>query len=201
MLLNVVLIVAFFVCLALLWNEGLWSNAITLVNTMFATMIATNYFEPAADFMESRMDSFTYLLDFLCIWLLFALTYSVLRSITDQLSVKKIKYKMPVEQAGRMLLAAWTGWVMVCFITMTLHLAPLARTSFRGAFMPEPMTKHFFGLAPDRVWLGFVQSRSRGGLSGSGEFDPQGDFVFKYADRRDKLQQNNAKDGTLRVKR
>ena len=41
-------LVIFFVCVAMMWNEGLWSNAITLVNVVVAAMIATNYFEPLA---------------------------------------------------------------------------------------------------------------------------------------------------------
>ena len=51
-------------------NSGLWSNTITLVNVLTAGLLATNYFEPLADFFEGRNSSFTYVWDFLAIWLI-----------------------------------------------------------------------------------------------------------------------------------
>jgi hypothetical protein len=49
------------------------------------------------------------------------------------------------------------------------------------------------------MWLGFFQSRSQGALSKSSAtpFDPQGEFIFKYATRRD----NFSREMEMRVKR
>ena len=51
-----------------------------------------------------------------------------------------------------------------------------------GGFKPE--TGYFFGLYPDRMWLGFVQRMSRGPYyrDSKHQFDPQGEFLFRYAD-------------------
>ncbi len=68
----------------------------------------------------------------------------------------------------------------------------------------------FSGLAPDRKWLAFVQKASRGTFArGATEqelrdekyvFDPQGEFMPKYATRRAKLESQLSVTGSLRVK-
>lgn len=185
------------VCIAMLWNEGMWNNCITLVNVLLAALIAMNYFEPVADFMESKMPSFTYVLDFLCIWFLFFLVYIILRAVTDTVSVTQVKFKMPVEQAGRIISVIAIGWIMVCLTLASLHTAPLARTAIRGGFQPEPMSNNFLGMAPDRMWLGYVQHRSKNALSNGTPtvFDSDGEFIFKYGGRREAF----SKQKTVRV--
>jgi len=101
----------------------------------------------------------------------------------------KIKFPKTIELAGNYGFAALTGWVLVCFTTMTLHTAPLAKDFAFGGFKPESPT--FFGLYPDRLWLGFVQKMSYGELSSGREFDPAGDLMFRYAERRAQFERNN----------
>ena len=89
-----ILFLVMLVCIAFLWNEGLWGNAITLINVVMAALIATNYFEPLAGFVEGLDDSmqtFTYMWDFLCIWLIFVVTFGIMRTVTDKLSKTKVK--------------------------------------------------------------------------------------------------------------
>jgi hypothetical protein len=102
-----------------------------------------------------------------------------------------------VELAGRSVLAIWIAWVMVSFIAMSLHAAPLPAHPFNGAWT-NPQAGTFLGLAPDRQWLAFIQSRSRGALSradanaksshemdeGKRVFDPESEFIIKYHHRR-----------------
>jgi len=203
MLLTLLLLVVFLASVAMLWNEGMWSNAVTCVNVALAAMVATNYFEPLAAWLDHQMPSYTYLWDFLALWGLFTVTLSVTRALTDKLSRYRVRFKMPVEQAGRVLLAVWASWMLVCFVTMSLHTAPLALHPFRGSFQQEPLSNNFLGLAPDRQWLAFIHSRSRGALSrgdaqagspyaedaGQRVFDPQGEFILKYGSRRANLEQ------------
>jgi hypothetical protein len=205
------------ICVAMCWNEGLWGNAITLINVMLAAMIATNYYEPLASFIDDQMPSYTYLWDFLSIWLLFAVVFGVLRAITDTLSKTKVRFKMPVEHAGRILLAFMVGYVMMAFTAMTLHMAPLGERPFRGAFgrvekgilTDKAMPSYFVGLSPDRQWLGFMHGRSGEGGALSRwavfgwkkrQFDPEGRFIFKYAARRKKLEEHNRENGAMRVR-
>jgi hypothetical protein len=203
-MLTLFLFAVFIICVAMLWNEGLWSNAITLVNITLAVLIATNYFEPLAAWLDYYVPDYTYLWDFLALWGLFALALGILRLVTDLISRHRVRFKMPVEHTGRVILAIWVGWIMVGFTIISLHVAPLAAHPFGGGFQNRPTSGNFFGLAPDRQLLAFVQKSSRGPLSrsytggsvmgyhplpedkesGCRVFDPRSDLVIKYRNRR-----------------
>lgn len=196
------LFLIFAIVTAALWFQGLWSAAVTLVNLLLAMMIATTFFEPVSTALEGAgAGSWTYLLDFVVLWLLFAITFGVLRAVSDALSKAQVKFDLPVEMAGRSLLAAWCGWLMVGFVAFSLQMAPLNNVNPLGAFS-TPIAKTFLFASPDRLWLGFMHSRSRGALSRAHSsdrpahpadqelnvetFDPEGEFPLKYHDRRDK---------------
>ena len=197
MLLGFLLVLVWFICVAFLWNEGMWSNCLTLINTLLSALVAMNYWEPLADWAEGMSDSmatYTYVIDYLCMWLLFFVSIAVMRAATAGLSRTQVRFMPPVEQAGRVVSVLLIGWVIVCFTVTTLHTAPLARTAIRGSFQESPMSNNFFGLAPDRMWLGYVQYRSKGPLATSPPrvFDEQGEFVFKYGERRRKFSEQSA---------
>jgi len=211
MYINLLLILIFAACMASLAQAGIWSNLITLINVITAALLAVNYWEPAADWLESKDNSYTYLLDFVVLWGIFGFSAAFLRAATDSLSKVKVRFKKPIDTGVGIFLACWIGWVLICFTTMTLHTAPLA-LNFMG-FQPEPSSRMFIGPAPDHVWLGFVQKESTGALSrkavvkqadgkvttGSRKFDPDGEFILKYGDRRAKLEEHYQKTGSIRV--
>jgi hypothetical protein len=187
MMLTVVLLLVFIGVFASVMTQGLWSNALTLINVILAAMIATNYFEPVAGYFDSAEPSFTYIWDFIAIWLLFGIAMVALRAATDYISPVKVRFFMPVEKAGGIIFALWIAWIAVCFTTATFHTAPLARHFLGGAFQKEPDAKMFFGLQPDRVWLGWMHRESQGTMSrfgGPRPFDAKGDFIARYANRR-----------------
>jgi hypothetical protein len=206
MLLNLVLFAVFLACVAMHVREGLWSNAISFFNVMTAALIASNYFEPLADWLTNRWPSYTYVFDYLALWLIFSVVMILLRTATDYASRVKVRFKMPVDWAGGVFFACWIGWIMVCFTTFSLHTAPLARNFMSGAFQPEPDDSMFLGLAPDRQWLALMHTLS---LDGSGPdglqgslsrtraeneppennvFDPRGEFILKYGASREKFE-------------
>jgi hypothetical protein len=189
LLLPTALLVIVFVVIAMAGSEGLWSNAITLVNVVTAALLATNFWEPVADLLIEQFPQGTYLWDFSALWGLFAVGLIVVRAATYFASRVKVRFPKLVEILGGYLFAVWIGWVMVCFTAMTLHTAPLSREFMFGGFKPE---KRILGLAPDRQWLAFMQRASRGAFARrSGEslqiFDPHGDFIIKYATRRERF--------------
>ncbi len=143
-LLPVLLLVVFFACLAMMIGEGLWSNAIMFFNVMTAALLATNYFEPLASWLERKDPTYTYVLDFLALWTVFCGVLILLRLATDKVSRVKVRFKRPVEWGGGILFALWVGWIMVCFTTFTLHTAPLAHSFLGGAFQPEPRKRNVF---------------------------------------------------------
>jgi hypothetical protein len=194
-MLDMLLLGIFGVCVAMLATGGVWSNFITLFNVITAALLAVNYYEPLADWLQSQASSYTYLMDFVALWLIFAASMGLMRAATDALSKVKVKFKKPIDFGVGIFLACWTGWVMVCFATMTLHTAPLSR-NFMG-FQTKPETRMFFGLAPDHTWLAFVQKESQGSLArgirqkhadgkltDGNKFDPNGEFILKYGERR-----------------
>jgi len=180
------------------WFQGLWSAAITLVNLLFAMIIATSFYEPISTAIEGigAAAQYTYVLDFVVLWLLFGIVYGILRAVTDALSASAVKFDLPVEMAGRSVLALFCGWLMVCFVAFSLQMAPLNSANPLGAWS-TPDAKTFGPVSPDRLWLGFMYSRSQGALGGN-KFDPNGEFLAKYHDRRVKFA---APGSTLRFPR
>ncbi len=198
MILSFVLTIILFVCVAMLVREGLWSNAITLFNAIFAGLLATSLWEPVAGWLDDQFPRGTYVWDFVALWVVFCASAALLRALTDLVSRTRVRFKKPVEWTGGIILALAVGWVMVCFVSMTLHTAPLAQQFMRGNFYDVPEDNIFWGIAaPDRQWLGLIQQVSRATLSGPSAagggtrnvFDPQGQFIPQYAKRRAEYEQ------------
>jgi flagellar biosynthesis protein FliQ len=140
------------------------------------------------------------MMDFPIWWILFGVIFAILRAITDSISDRPVKFIMPVEMAGRSVLALWGGWLMVCLVAFTLQMAPIDSETPLGAWA-DPDAGSFLGLAPEQQWLGFLQSRSQGALARANfsghvhpddvernceAFDPFSEFPFRYHDRRAK---------------
>ncbi|MHC4177153.1 MAG: hypothetical protein ACYSWU_06585 [Planctomycetota bacterium] len=212
---GLLLFVIFAVCFGFLFTEGMWSNAVRLINVITAALLATNCFEWAAGVLEGWGASFTYFWDFLALWGLFALFNAILRGATDHISKVKVRFRKITDQIGSPVFAAFVGWTMVCFTAMSLHTAPLARNFMRGSFQPEE--KMLLRLSPDRKWLGFVQRMSLGTFSRTATaedireepeweedktrtFDPRGEFMPKYATRRANLEAHVNKTGKIRIR-
>jgi hypothetical protein len=186
MILNLVLLAVFVTVSVAVWKEGIWSGLVMLLDVLLAATAATAWYEWLVAFLEPRLPSYTYLLDFVAIWGLFCLILSGLREATDRISRTKVRLRRPVELFGGPLVAALVGWVMTCFTATTLHVAPLPR----DAVQPTPAARMFFGLAPDRKWLAWVRGSTLGGpfaVPGSA-FDKEADFIIRYADRRKRLE-------------
>jgi hypothetical protein len=197
--------VILFACVAMLYKDGLWNNALRLMNVIMAALLATNLFEPLARWLDDMLPSYTYVWDFLSLWALFAAFVTVFRLSTDRISLIKVRFLGIADRIGSAFFAFWIAWVMVCFTAMTLHTAPLARNFLFGGFTAEE--RMLLGFAPDRQWLGFMKKVSMGSycrstLASEPEkyvFDPNADFMVRYNTRRQKLQENVAKSDTIRA--
>ncbi|MFN9367840.1 MAG: hypothetical protein ACK6CT_03590 [Planctomycetia bacterium] len=192
MIVNLVLLGVFVTVAFALWRQGAWSAMLMLLNILAAATLATAWFEWLVGTLEPLLPSYTYLLDFICVWGLFSLVLLLLRELSEKVSRERVKLRKPVELFGTPLLAALAAWIMVAFTAMTLHLAPLPV----GTVQPTPESRTFFGLAPDRKWLQWVRNSSRFGPFGRPEraFDDGavaegagGDFIIRYHERRKRL--------------
>lgn len=180
-LLMFVLFLAVVLCLL---TEGMWSNAIRLINVVFAALLATNFWEPTAKLLESAMKGGSYWWDFVALWVLFALIVTILQTVTNKISKVNVRFLAIANKAGGIVFACLTAVVLVCFANFTLHTAPLAEKAFQGGFPSQS------SISPDRQWVRFVTLVSGGSLSKFGttnRFDG-GRFNNAYATRRAALQ-------------
>jgi hypothetical protein len=168
------------------WREGPWSGLIMLLNVLLAASLATAWYPWVVARIEPQMASYTYLLDFLVLQGLFCLLLLFFREVTDRLSRTRVRFRRPVELVAGPLVAVLTAWVIVCFTAASLHTAPVPRDFIQ----PTPEARMFFGLAPDRRWLAWVRGSSTNGpfARSQSPFDPQADFILRYADRRRALE-------------
>ena len=195
-MLTLVLLLILLLVAALCWWQGLWSALLTLINTIFAALVALNYFEPIATRLSNASPSYAYLWDVVVFWMLFAFSFAFLRVFTDLLSRKNVTFNIWVDRVGRTLVSLWIGWIFVGLVCLSLHIGPLPPHPL-GSFQKTPTSGNFLGFAPGRQWLAFLHSRSRGALSrgssraaafpqdaGMRVFDPRGQFIIKYYHRR-----------------
>jgi hypothetical protein len=200
-LLGVLLLVLFIAVVASLYTEGMWGNAIMLINVVTAGLLATSYFEPVAEKLEGMSDflaSCTYLMDFLSLWLIFAVALVVLRILTDKICRVKVRFLKLADQIGSIIFACLVALAMVCFTTFTLHTAPLAKEFMFGGFKSNE--GKILGWSPDKWWLRFAWSASKNAYCWPTPkpFDHHGDFVSKYEARRQEIQEHVERTKAIR---
>jgi hypothetical protein len=210
-LLSLLMYVMFLACVGFCLAEGMWSNALRLINVVTAALLAMTFFEPLAKWLDTQSSSYTYWWDFLALWGIFSLSLALLRAVTDQVSRVKVKFLAIVDRIGSVVLSIAIGWVMVCFIMMTLHTAPMSKTYLAGSFDYEKYDALLWtpigNMAPDKMWLSFTQKMSKGtycrALSGEEAkkywFDESRTFRQKYAKRREELQNRILLTNSARV--
>ena len=154
------------------------------------------FFEPLALWLDYKLSTYSYVVDILAFWGLFALLSIALNICTRLLSKVRVRFLKPIDTIGGIFVSLWTGWIMVALTLVSLHMAPLPLNSFGGTFQPAPESRMFFGLAPDREWLAWMHQLSKGGFSKSADennpdehvFDPEADFIITYGARRATLE-------------
>jgi len=180
------------VCVGFLFRDGLWGNALRLVNVVFAGLLAMNFYEWLANWLTNYSDDFhTFVpfFDFLALWTCFVLFAAVFIAATDAVSRVRVRFLSIVDLWGGVVLSLCIGWVMVGFTLVSLHAAPVGQYPLLGSFQPQ--NSMFFGmLAPDREWLGFTKYQSKGTFCRSVDKEHAeqcvfpSDFIEKQLDRR-----------------
>lgn len=189
LILGLVLFAMLGVATGMLVLGGFWRALVMFFNVLVAACIATAWYETLAGFLDRWLSSYTYLLDFVSIWLIFLVVVSLLRAATDWLSPNRIEFPKLVEWIGGGIASFLTAWVLTAFTAASLHTAPVSR----DVIQPTPEARMLFGLAPDRKWLSWVRASSLAGPFSRGTphvFDERGDFILRYADRRLQLERS-----------
>jgi hypothetical protein len=180
MVLTLFLAGVFLICMAMLWTEGLWGNAITWINLIISAMVAMSFWESVARMFDKQAASFTYLWDILAVWLVFVVTMGILRGVTGVLSKRKVRFHRLMEQIGNIAMSIVVATTMTCFTAWTLHLAPLAPNPFRGA----DLRSSFAG----NTWIRGMSFSSSGTMQGKAPFPSDG-YAGAYQQRRQALSQ------------
>jgi len=198
-------LLVFVAVIASTWWFGIWNNILTLINLLLAGLIASGFYENVTELLNQSIPDWKNVTSFVAVWLTFVVSFIVLRALTDMISSKRLKFERTTEIIGQSVLSVWIACVFLAFMLFTLHLSPLPPTAFQVDSASSTL-----GIGPDRFWLAFVQSRSRGALSSSREenlvaekfsgpshpddaeldarvFDAEGSFIPTNVIRRQKL--------------
>ena len=100
-------------------------------------LLAVNFYEPVARWLDSMQPSYTYLWDFLACGRCSRVFMVIFRELTSFISQVKVRFLKLADRIGSGVFSLWIGWVMVCFTMMTLHTAPLGRNFLFDGFKPE----------------------------------------------------------------
>jgi hypothetical protein len=197
--------IAFFAGFAMTIREGLWSNTILLINILISGLVAFSYYSPVVTWLDLQLNGqFTYVLDYVVVWVLFVATMAICRLLTGMSSRTRMRFRHPIEPIASPIMGLLAAWVLSSFTMATLHLAPMGKEAFGGKLVygttddirnASPLT------APDVGWLKFVERMSRVTTFGTGNtahFSPDL-FVASYMKHRESLEKEAP--AWLRVKR
>ena len=84
------------VCVGFLFRDGLWGNAIRLVNVVFAGLLTMNFYEPLATWLMNygeEFHSYAAFWDFLAMWTCFVFFVVVFRAVTDTVSRVRMRWE------------------------------------------------------------------------------------------------------------
>lgn len=182
-------LIVVFAALAMMVREGLWSNTITLINVIVSGLAAFGFYSPLAVRLDEQLNGqYTYLLDFLCLWVIFTVVMLICRTLTGVASRTRLRFKYPIDAIGGPLVGLITAWVLAGFVMATLHTSPMPKDAFGGKLVhSESEVATASGLtAPDLAWLRFVQRVSPAealGHSNESAFSAKA-FVKIYGDHR-----------------
>jgi hypothetical protein len=189
----VIYLAVLFASLAMMVREGLWSNTLTLVNVLISGLVAFGFYSPLTILLDEQLNGrFTYLLDFLCLWVLFVVAMIICRSVTGLLSNTRMRFKYPVDDVGGPLVGLFTAWVIAGFVLATLHTSPMPKDAFSGrlVYTADDVNSQSGFTAPDLAWLRFVQRVSSPDALGPSDGDgfSAAAWVKIYQDHRAKFE-------------
>ena len=145
-------------------SDGPWGAAITLISVLFAGLLAMNFFEPVANYLQTNViGSFEWQSrwDVIALLGLFSLFVTLFKMMGETLLPTYAEVNTLLYEGGRWGFGLFSGYVVMAILLTALHVAPLPR-EFAG-FTPE--RNNFFEVtAPDRQWLAFTQYVSEYGL-------------------------------------
>jgi hypothetical protein len=159
-------------------SEGLYGAALMFINVMFAGLITFCIFEPLARLLAKNIPFMATMADFVCLIILFAVIFTLLRLATDMLGVWYVRFHGAVDQIGRYLFGLATAWYLVGMFVCMVQTAPVHK-KFLGY---QWATHSFWTMGIDRFWLGFTRDTTARIFDWQPPrtFDRNADFILRY---------------------
>ncbi len=177
------LIVMFIVAYALM-VEGILGAFTMFVNVIIAGLVACNFWEPLAAYLEPNFfDTFlSGYEDSLCLTGVFWLTLVLLRVATTQFAPAEIEVHPAIQRGGGALFGMLTGYLVSGFLLCMFQTLPwqVRFLDFDPDYRPEQVTRSY--IPADRVWLAMMHRAGLYAFAGEDQtFDPQANFELRYA--------------------
>jgi hypothetical protein len=190
-------VLVMFASTAMMVQQGLWSNAITLVNLIIGGLVAFGFYQPVSIYFDEMLGGeFTYLMDFVVIWALFVITSLICRLATGFASTTRMRFKHPIDPIGGPAVGLIAAWVLTGIVLASLHTSPMPKAAFGGSlvYSNSDVDSKSGLFNPDLGWLRFVEHVTKSdafGHSGGSGFSAKA-FVQIHADHREKFEKANA---------
>jgi hypothetical protein len=196
--------------------EGLFTSFTMFVNVLLAGLLAFNFFEPLAAWLEPIIAG-TFAPgyeDAVCLGLLFWVLLGLLRLATNNLAYCEIAFPPLVQRIGGALVGLLTGYLLAGFLVCLYQTIPWHEQfmGYSADYKSEESFRRYF--PPDRVWLALVQRAGKVPFTTGRKhpfrdkefdtFDRESTFVLRYlryrryGDNRDPLPYYGEFDEQLR---
>jgi hypothetical protein len=183
--------IVLFAGIAMMVREGLWSNAIMLVNIIISGLVSFGFYSPLVIYLDEKTDGeHTYWLDFAVMWALYGAAFVITRTLTTAASRTRMRFKNPIDPVGGPIMGLLAAWALAAFTLATLHVSPMPKDAFGGKLVHDDVAAASMMTSPDIAWLKFVETMSGPAALGAANTDKFSAkaFVKIYADRRAKFE-------------
>jgi hypothetical protein len=137
-----------------LMSEGLWGAALMFFNSLFAGMIAFNFYEPLAALIATNVSFLENFADSLCLMGIYAGSLFLLRMVTDAIAPAMVRFPSALYLIGGVIFGLGASTITMSVMLLAYQASPVDRKVFGSV---DYKTKPPFGQGLDRTWLGFFQ--------------------------------------------
>ncbi len=176
-------------------SEGLWGAALMSLNILFAGLIALNFYEPLAAIIAENVEFLSGFADTMALLGIFAVALVGLRIGTETLAPAMVRFPGPVYFLGRWLFGFAGGAMVIGFLLVAFHTAPVNKFIFGVIdYKHAPPFKMGF----DHHWLAFFQYTTGQVFASYGSegrdpfreyrdakvFDPKAEWLLQHQEAR-----------------
>ncbi|MBI1831182.1 MAG: CvpA family protein [Planctomycetes bacterium] len=158
------------------YRNGLFTSVAMLISIVFSGLVAFNFWEPIADWLDPLLQGSTLAgcEDMVCLSVLFSIVLAALRVITNSFAPDMLEEHGWLQHFGAFAVGAVTGYLASGFLICAMQTLPLDERflDFQPRIAGEPIYR---ALVPgDRVWLAMMRHAGAGPLSGKEDPDAAG---------------------------